>query len=252
MTSRRTRALGQHLLVDARVAKRAAGYASLSEEDTVLEIGPGRGVLTRFLAREAGRVVAIEKDRQFASFLQSMPANVELLFADALRYPLPGFNKVVSNLPYSISSPITFLLLERDFQLGVLMYQREFAKRMVAPVGSPDYSRLSVEVFRRARCRILEEVPPTAFAPPPRVWSAIVELWPRPCPFKIADGAVFSAVARALFSHRRKSVHNALRSEERLLGGLLGRLDAENPVLKRRAESLSPEEIAEMARSLTP
>jgi 16S rRNA (adenine1518-N6/adenine1519-N6)-dimethyltransferase len=250
MTSRRTRATGQHMLVDTRVAERAARYALLSGTDTVLEIGPGKGVLTRFLARGAGRVIAIEKDRQFTSFLQLMPANVELVFADALGYPLPPFNKVVSNLPYSISSPVTFMLLERDFELGVLMYQREFARRMVAPVGSEDYSRLSVEVYRRARCRILEEVPPSAFSPPPRVMSAIVELRPRPCPFRLADGGTFSAITRALFSHRRKSALNALRSEERLLGELLKGMDAQDPMLKRRAESLSPEEIAGLANAL--
>lgn len=244
--------MGQHLLADARVAERAARYASLNKRDTVLEVGPGKGVLTRFLARGAGRVVAIEKDRMFSSFLQMMPGNVELVFADALKYPLPAFNKVVSNLPYSISSPVTFLLLERDFELGVLMYQKEFAERMVAPVGSPDYSRLSVEVYRRAQCRILEGVPPSAFVPPPRVMSAIVELRPRPCPFRIIDGGTFSAMARALFSHRRKSVGNALRSEERLIGELLRGLDAQDPLLKRRAESLSPEEIAGLANSLAP
>ncbi len=244
--------MGQHMLVDTRVAERAARYARLSKVDTVLEVGPGKGVLTRFLARGAGRVVVIEKDRRFTSFLQAMPANVELVFADALRYPLPPFNKVVSNLPYSISSPVTFMLLERDFELGVLMYQKEFARRMVAPVGSPDYSRLSVEVLRRADCRILEEVPPSAFVPPPRVVSAMVELRPRPCPFGLRDGAAFSAVARALFSHRRKSVLNALRSEERMLGKPLGRLDAADPILGRRAESLSPEEIAGLADSLEP
>ena len=250
MTSRRTRATGQHMLVDTRVARRAAGFASLKDTDTVLEIGPGKGVLTRFLAKDAGRVVAIEKDRQFTSYLQAMPPNVELVFADALRYPLPAFNKVVSNLPYSISSPVTFLLLERDFELAVLMYQKEFAKRMVAPVGSEDYSRLSVEVFRRAQCRLLEEVPPSAFVPPPRVMSALVELRPRPCPVRIADGEIFSSITRALFSHRRKSAMNALRSEERLLGGILKGLDADDPLLKRRAESLSPEEIAQLSNSL--
>jgi len=242
--------MGQHLLADARVAERAARYASLNKHDTVLEVGPGKGILTRFLARGAGRVVAIEKDRMFSSFLEMMPANVELIFADALKYPLPGFTKVVSNLPYSISSPMTFLLLERDFELGVLMYQKEFADRMVAPVGSPDYSRLSVEVFRRADCRILERVPPSAFSPPPRVMSAIVALMPRPCPFRISDGAIFSSIARAIFSHRRKSVVNALRSEERLIGDIFRGLDNDHPLLKRRAESLSPEEIAELANSV--
>jgi 16S rRNA (adenine1518-N6/adenine1519-N6)-dimethyltransferase len=238
------------MLVDTRVARRAAGYASLTEADTVLEIGPGKGVLTRFLAREAGRVVAIEMDRRFTSFLQAMPANVELVFADALTWEWPVFTKAVANLPYSISSPVTFRLLEHGFELAVLMYQKEFAARMVARVGSEGYSRLGVEVFRRAQCRILEEVPPSAFSPPPRVVSAIVELRPRPCPFRIDDGGTFSAVTRALFSHRRKSAANALRSEERLLGGILSGLDADDPLLKRRAESLSPEEIAQLSNSL--
>jgi 16S rRNA (adenine1518-N6/adenine1519-N6)-dimethyltransferase len=243
--------LGQHLLVDSRVAARAAGYAALERMDTVLEIGPGRGVLTNFLAERAGRVIAIEKDRKFRPFLDGLPGNVEVVYADALKYPLPAFAKVVSNLPYSISSPITFMLLEKEFSLGILMYQKEFADRMTAPVGSPDYSRLSVEVYRRACCRILEEVPPSAFSPHPRVHSAIVELRPRPCPFKIVDGPTFSAIARALFSHRRKSVVNALRSEKRLIGELLEGLDANEPVLKRRAENLSPEEIGALANSLS-
>jgi 16S rRNA (adenine1518-N6/adenine1519-N6)-dimethyltransferase len=252
MTSRRTRAAGQHMLVDNRVARRAAGFACLNGTDTVLEIGPGKGVLTRILAAGAGKVIAIEKDRKFEPFLREMPANVELVFADALKCEWPAFTKAVANLPYSISSPLTFRLLEKDFELAVLMYQKEFADRMVAAVGSPDYSRLSVEVLRRARCRILEEVPPGAFSPQPRVWSAIVELRPRPCPFEIRDGAIFSAVTRALFSHRRKSVLNALRSEEKLLGEMVGRLDGASPVARRRAESLSPEEIAGLANSLSP
>ena len=250
MTSRHTRSLGQNLLVDSRVAARAAGYAALEEADMVLEIGPGRGVLTNFLAERAGRVIAIEKDEKFRPFLDCLPENVEVVYADALKYPLPAFTKVVSNLPYSISSPVTFLLLEKEFSLGVLMYQKEFADRMTAPVGSPDYSRLSVEVYRRALCRTLEVVPPSAFSPHPRVRSAIVELRPRPSPFEIVNGPTFSAIARALFSHRRKSVLNALRSEKKLIGGLLERLDAKEPVLRRRAESLSPEEIGELANSL--
>lgn len=295
MTSRRTRALGQHLLTDERVAERQVEYARLGPRDIVLEIGPGGGVLTRRIAPRVRRVVAIERDKRFRPLLSDLPDNVEVIFADALRVELPPFNKVVSNLPYSISSPITFRLLERDFELGILMYQREFAERMCAPVGSPDYSRLSVEVYRRAECRILEEVPPSAFSPQPEVSSAIVELRPRPCPFQVADGELFSAVARALFSHRRKSVRNALLSEAAALGGALGRrvgapsleqdgwtrggrvgtlrrdrvgerdgaalfrrllaraleqLEGVAGLNERRAENLSPEEIARLANSL--
>ena len=272
MSSRRRRATGQHMLVDRRVAARQAGYAGLSEEDTVLEIGPGKGILTRVLAALAGKVVAIEKDEAFIPQLSNLPKNVEVIIADALIYPLPHFDKVVSNLPYVISSPVTFMLLELDFELGVLMYQKEFAERMCARVGEKEYSRLSVETFRRADCRILEEVPPSAFSPRPRVMSAIVELKPRPSPFPIAHPEAFSAVARAIFSHRRKSVRNALRSEERALGealqseegareaalrgeeGALGkileRLDGSDPLMKRRAETLSPEDIVGLADRL--
>jgi 16S rRNA (adenine1518-N6/adenine1519-N6)-dimethyltransferase len=270
------------MLTDRRVAQRQAEYACLSEEDTVMEIGPGKGILTRVLAARAGKVVAIEKDEAFIPQLENLPKNVDVIIADALVYPLPRFNKVVANLPYVISSSITFRLLETDFELGVLMYQREFAERMCARVGDDQYSRLSVETFRRAECRILEEVPPSAFSPRPKVMSAIVELRPRPCPFPIKHPEAFSAVARAIFSHRRKSVRNALRSEERALGeslrteeGRLGSeegrqatdegapglkertlgefmagLDGSEPLLKRRAETLSPEEIAQLTDRL--
>lgn len=251
MSSRRRRAMGQHLLVDRRVAERQADYAQLTQDDTVLEIGPGKGILTRALATRAGKVVAIEKDEGFIPQLSNLAKNVEVIIADALVYPLGRFDKVVSNLPYVISSPITFRLLECDFELGVLMYQKEFAERLCARVGDRQYSRLSVETYRRADCRILEEVPPSAFAPRPRVMSAIVELRPRPAPFPLAHPEAFSAVARALFSHRRKSVRNALLSEEKVLGKLLEGLDAGDAVLKRKAETLSPEEIAALADRLS-
>lgn len=250
MASRRRRATGQHMLVDKRVAERQAEYAGLSEADTVLEIGPGKGILSRELAARAGKVVAIEKDETFMPSLSNLPKNVEVIIADALIYPLPRFDKVVSNLPYVISSPITFRLLERDFELGILMYQKEFAERMCARVGDKEYSRLSVETFRRADCRILEEVPPSAFSPRPRVRSAIVELRPRPSPFWVAHPDAFSAVTRAIFSHRRKSVRNALLCEEAVLGDLLKRLDAKDALMKRKAETLSPEEIALLADRL--
>ena len=244
--------MGQHLLIDKRVAEHAVEYASLGPEDVVLEIGPGNGILTKLLATNALKVFAIEKDRRFIPALAAIGGNVEVIHADAVKAPFPRFTKVVSNLPYVISSPITFKLLEHDFSRGILMYQKEFAQRMSASVGSPDYSRLSVEVYRRAECRLLEEVSPAAFSPQPKVRSAIVGLRPRPCPFAIKNGALFSAVTKALFSHRRKSVRNALVSEEKVLAPHALRLETGGELLKRKAETLSPEEIEQLAVRLVP
>ena len=147
----------------------------------MLEVGPGLGVLTRRLAESAGRVIAIEMDRRLADHLRpSLPGNVELIVGDALTVPFPPFDRMVSNLPYSISSPIIFKLLEHEFQKAVVMLQKEFADRLVARPDTDDYSRLTVNVYYRAECRILEKVPRSRFWPPPKVDSAVVELVPGP------------------------------------------------------------------------
>jgi len=156
-----TKSKGQNFLVDGRVADRQIEYAQLSSSDTALEVGPGLGVLTSRLAARAGKVIAIETDSKLAAYLRDeLPENVELIEGDALEVPFPPFTKFVSNLPYSISSPIIFKLLEHGFQRGVVMLQKEFAERMVAAPDTDDYSRLTVNVFYRAECRILENGPP--------------------------------------------------------------------------------------------
>lgn len=188
-------------------------YAGLSGEDLVLEIGAGIGNLTLLLTKLAGRVIAVERDRRLAKILsgrlEGFP-NIEVLCGDALRIELPEFTKVVANLPYGISSEITFRLLERRFQLAVLMYQREFAERLAAAPGSDAYGRLTVNVYYRASAELLEEVPPEAFFPRPKVTSSIVRLRPRKPPFEVRDKRVFFSVVRALFQHRRQRVRNAL------------------------------------------
>lgn len=190
-----------------------AGYAGLSRRDVVLEVGAGIGNLTSLLAGRAGKVVAIERDGRLVKILREQLAgqtNVEIVHGDALRIELPKFNKVVANLPYGISSDITFRLLEHEFELAVLMYQREFARRLVAKPGSGDYGRLTVNVYYRANVKLLEEVPPRAFFPEPKVTSTVVQLTPRPPPFEVKDERVFSNVVRALFQHRCQKVGNAL------------------------------------------
>jgi len=204
---------GQHQVVDQTILERMINYANISHGDVVLEVGAGIGNLTRLLAERAGKVIAIERDRRLVKILRGQlrgATNVEIVHGDALRIELPKFNKVVANLPYGISSDITFRLLERELELAVLMYQLEFAKRLVAEPGSDDYSRLTVNAYYRTHVELLDEVPPEAFVPQPKVMSAIVRLRPREPPFEVVNEKVFFDVVRALFQHRRQRVRNAL------------------------------------------
>ena len=204
---------GQHHVVDLTVLEKMVDHAHLSREDVVLEIGAGIGNLTRLLAQCAGEVISIERDMRLIKILHGQMrglANVQIVHGDALRVELPKFNKVVANLPYGISSDITFRLLEHKFELAVLMYQQEFAERLVAKPGSSDYSRLTVNAYYRAHVELLGEVPPEAFVPQPKVTSAIVRLSPREPPFEVKNEQMFFSVIRALFQHRRQRVRNAL------------------------------------------
>ena len=245
--------LGQHFLVDARVAARHVAHARIRPSDVVLEIGPGLGVLTRRLAERAKRVLAIEADRRLAADLQRRLPDVEVIVGDALKLEWPAFDVVASNLPYQISSPVTFRLLDHPFDRAVLMYQWEFARRMIAGPGTANYSRLSVGVYRRAACDILERVPRNAFYPQPRVDSALVRLEPRPSPFPIRDPARYDAVVDALFAHRRKTVENGLRlgwAEIASSPDVLEEILDEVPFRTRRVEELSPEEIGRIADAI--
>ncbi|MBU4373469.1 MAG: 16S ribosomal RNA methyltransferase A [Euryarchaeota archaeon] len=239
----------QHFLVDERILDRITGYGRLNKQDTVLEIGAGYGNLTEKLAGCACKVIAIEADAQLASSL-TMWKNVEVIIGDALKTEFPSFNKVISNLPYSISSPVTFKLLRYKFDLGILMYQYEFAKRMAALHSSKDYSRLSIAVQYYADVEILEVVPRSAFRTPPQVNSAIVKLVPRPAPYKVKDEGFFMKFITAAFSQRRKKLRNAILNNADFLGikdivSALKKLPAE--MTDRRAETLSPEELAKLA-----
>jgi len=251
---RPSKGLGQHFLVDERVAERQIDHARIAPSDVVLEIGPGLGVLTRALASRAEHVVAIEADLRLADRLREVLPNVEVLHADALDIEWPRFDVFVSNLPYRISSPLTFKLLDRSFDRAVLMYQWEFAKRMVASPGTSDYSRLSVGVYRRAGCEILERVPRNAFHPQPRVDSALVRLVPRPPPFRLQAPELFDAIVAALFEHRRKTIENGLRLAWPQFASTLGPLEGILPSLpfrRRRIEELDPEEIASLVESMS-
>jgi 16S rRNA (adenine1518-N6/adenine1519-N6)-dimethyltransferase len=204
---------GQHHVIDSGLLERIVGYADVSKKDEVLEIGAGIGNLTKLLAERARKVIAVERDGRFIKILHERlrgHPNTKIVHGDVLQVELPRFDKVVANLPYGISSDVTFKLLNHDFELAVLMYQWEFAERLVARPGSNDYGRLTVNVYYRAEVELLEKVLPSAFLPPPKVFSAVVRLRPREAPFKVTDERTFFDVVRVLFQHRRQKVRNAL------------------------------------------
>ncbi len=226
-------------MIDEGILEREIEYADISDKDVVLEIGPGMGALTKYLVKSAGRVNAIEKDRALASLIKERFPEINLIEGDAMKIEWPPFDKMVSNIPYMISSPLTFKLLEYDFDVAVLTYQREFAERLVAYAGDMAYSRLSVMAYYRAEIEYLETVPRTAFRPQPKVESAIIRIKPRKePPFHVEDTNLFEDVVRTLFSARRKMVRSALRSKYGVIDTEFGDL---------RAEGLSPEEIAEIS-----
>ncbi|MEM4525686.1 MAG: 16S rRNA (adenine(1518)-N(6)/adenine(1519)-N(6))-dimethyltransferase RsmA [Methanothermobacter sp.] len=244
--------LGQHYLIDDFKRQKILSYADLKDDDVILEIGPGIGTLTIPLASKAGKVIAIEKDKKVATILKDRlknHKNVDLIIGDALKIDFPYFNKIVSNLPYKISSPITFKLLEYDFDFGILMYQREFAERMIAKPGTKDYSRLSVALYFMANIEILDYIPRSAFLPPPRVDSALIRLTPRE---KI--NGTFERTCRALFQHKKKKARNALIqsfheiSKETNPREIVDHIDPR--LLEKRVFTLTPEEILKISNEL--
>lgn len=241
---------GQHFLIDRGIVERIAGYAGLSPDDRVLEIGPGTGNLTEVLAARAGRVYAIEVDPDLAGELQELQdrsrrfQNVVIVKGDALKVELPDYNKIVSNLPYQISSKITYRLLSRPFDMAVLMYQKEFALRMTAVPGSKEYGRMGMAAGYLCQAEILEVVSRSAFKPMPEVESAIVRLKPRE---HQVDAQRFIKFVEGLFSFRRKKVKKGLASMG-VPKELLTVMDA--TLLEKRPEELSPKEAAGLAAEI--
>jgi len=243
----------QHFLIDPHAVQRIADVAEVKGKH-VLEVGPGNGVLTRALLQRGAIVHAVELDGKLCEGLKDTfseeiaQGQLTVLQGDATRCELPAFEMVVSNLPYSASSKITFRLLNIGFEEAVLMFQSEFAERMVAPAGTKDCGRLSIMVQTYATVQKCFTLPPNCFSPRPQVHSTVVKIVPREQPiFPINDRHRYADVVRALFSHRRKTVRNCLRGS----GGMLDsewvkRVIAALPeeILRSRPEELYLEDFA--------
>ena len=256
---------GQHFLEAVWAAKLIAAIAP-DPAEVFIEIGPGRGALTRLLD-SARHVIAIEIDRDLIAELAAagLP-NVTVLSGDVLALPLeqvraevsrfPGAKlRVVGNLPYNIASPILFKLIEW-YQAGLpianatVMLQREVADRLQASPGSHDYSVLSIRIQQWARVSRVLALPPGAFRPAPRVHSAVVRLEFRPASPAPENQAVFEQLVQAIFSHRRKTLRNAVEAYSGTAGrGTQVLVDAGiDPI--RRPETLDLDDLVRLADRL--
>jgi len=214
---------GQHFLENGRIADRIIESAGLTADDTVLEIGPGRGILTSRLLATVKHVIAVEIDRDLAAALEKVygdnPA-FQLIEQDILDADLPsligetdGRIKVVANIPYNITSPIIELLIKNREHIAeaVLMMQREVAGRLASPEGSKEYGLLSINAALCVRTEKLFDVKPESFVPPPKVMSTVVRLsLSRELLFTIEDESLFYAVTGSVFRQRRKMMRNTL------------------------------------------
>lgn len=210
---------GQHFLQDAWAEKLIAVIDPQLNQRFV-EIGPGPGALTLRLAPLVQHLTAVELDRDMVAVLRpQLPANVRLIEADVLDVDIASFEpapvRVVGNLPYNVSSPILFRLLDAHrtsggFRDATLMLQREVAERLTASPGTRDFGVLSIFVQLHCDVRVALALPPGAFRPAPKVHSAVVHFRFRPPAVHLADSAVFEAMVRSMFTQRRKMLANAL------------------------------------------
>lgn len=256
------RTLGQNFLINPGARDRIAEQAAISSDDAVLEIGPGLGSLTCRLVDRAGQVTAIEKDLQFAGLLKRYFAGPQfhLVEGDALKVdwadlqlPETGV-KVAANLPYSISKPMLRRLLEEwrpHLQSATVMVQREVADRLVAKAGTSAYGPMAIMARLYTQAKLVFDVKPGSFFPPPEVTSSVVHLQILATPsVALDDEKFFWRVVQAAFSQRRKQLGNTLRSvlgDRDLLHGALNSLDIDP---QRRGETLSLEEFARLAHHL--
>jgi 16S rRNA (adenine1518-N6/adenine1519-N6)-dimethyltransferase len=253
-----SKALGQNFILDRQLLARIAAIPETIAGETVYEVGPGPGGLTRALLERGARVVAVERDRRFAPALAELQDEfrdkLDIVEGDALRIDEPELAgrgaRVVANLPYNVGTALLLRWLTVDWppwwKSLTLMFQKEVAERIVAPAGNDAYGRLSVLSQWRSEVRIAMQVNRSAFVPPPKVASAVVHITPCAMPEGV-DPKLIEKVTEAAFGQRRKMLRSSLK---RLPGGLealeiLG-IDAE-----RRAETLAVSDYVALARALS-
>lgn len=249
------KSLGQHFLFDPSILKRIVETANLTKEDTVIEIGAGYGNLTALLSQASKRVIAIEYDKELANILNEKLKhyeNIEIVYCDALRFPYESLEvfKVVANIPYYITTPLLFKLLElrKNIKTITITLQREVAERIVAQPGNKDYGLLSITMQYYSNPKIKFIIPAGAFRPVPKVDSAVVHIDILDKPkMDVFDEKLFFKVVRASFSRRRKTILNNLKNLEPNIKEILSIFGINSGI---RAENLTIEDFGKISNAL--
>ncbi|ABR46377.1 dimethyladenosine transferase [Alkaliphilus metalliredigens QYMF] len=262
-----SKSLGQNFLIDQNILEDIVDGADIQPDDCVIEIGPGIGTLTQFIAEKAHKVVAIEIDRNLIPILKHTLAdyqNVEVINQDVLKVDLHQLIadkfegkpvKVIANLPYYVTTPIVMRFLEEKVPVDslVIMIQKEVAVRMQAGPGTKDYGALSIAVQYYCNPEILLKVPPSVFIPQPKVESIVIKLQVYPEPkVKVERDDLMFALVKDAFGKRRKTLLNALSSGLLQLSKEIVResLEAANIDENRRGETLTIEEYATLTKEV--
>ncbi|PRX26460.1 16S rRNA (adenine1518-N6/adenine1519-N6)-dimethyltransferase [Orenia metallireducens] len=257
------KSLGQNFLIDNNILNKIVETADLTEEDTVIEIGPGIGSLTQKMAETGARVIAVELDDRLIPVLKeslNVYNNIEIVHGDALEVDfselVDGSFKLVANLPYYITTPIIMRLLEEGFDVEkiVVMIQKEVGERMVASPGGKDYGILSIGVQYHSNPEIAFVVPPTVFIPQPKVESVVIDLKVKEEQnLEVVDEEFFFKVVKSAFHQRRKTIRNSLSKAPymNLNRDLIDQALEEVGIdPRRRAEKLSIETFAQLSNAL--
>ena len=251
--------LGQNFMVESSVLQSMVNYASLNQNDVVLDIGAGLGFLTRFLSNKCKSVLAVESDAQLVKILREqlkdLPS-VKIIEGDVLKARIPQFNKVVSIPPYHISSRLLLWLFSKNFECAVLIFQKEFANRLVVSIGSEDYGWLTVFTYYHVEVELLDNVPKWMFYPQPEVDSIIIRLKPRKMPpFKLKNEVLFRQLVQSLFTQRNRKVRNAILPFMKGIPAIATektvKLTEAFPFGDKRVRELAPEDFGALANALS-
>jgi 16S rRNA (adenine1518-N6/adenine1519-N6)-dimethyltransferase len=250
--------LGQNFMVDVTFYPKLSSYAELNTSDVVLDAGAGFGFLTLFLSHKCKELIAVEKDHQVATVLNEKTkdiSNVRVVEGDVLRAQLPPFNKLIAIPPYYLSSNLVIWLIEHKLDCAVMILQKEFACRLLAPTGSEEYSWLTVFTQLHMNVTLLDTVAKDKFYPPPEVDSIIIRFKPWDTePFLVKDDTAFLKMLKWLFTQRNKKIAKAIvpfiKSNYKLNRQEAEKIAFNLPFHDKRAREIMPKDFGAIANAL--